>query len=75
LIEDETIFDIELNRTDYILKITKVKLIKIVNLLSLEAKSTLKVKFSYDNINYENKLMTEPEKRKDKISKIFKKMK
>lgn len=74
-IKNKTKIDIIINRNLYKIYLKGVIFKEITNLLSKSSMDKLIVKFIYDNIQYENCLLTKEEKRAIQIDRILKKVK
>jgi hypothetical protein len=75
LMNNNTIFELSINRNDYIISIKNVKFLKFVNLFDEESLNILKVKFKYNEIIYNNKLLSVSERRFLKLRKLMKNIK
>lgn len=70
VINDETLFDLEIHRTNYDIKIKDIKILAIQNLFSKESIGKINVKFTYTEYEYINTILSIEEKRNLKIKKI-----
>lgn len=68
-------FNIKLTRSGYEIEIKGVLLKCISNLLSKDSDTTLKIAFEYDELSYDNTLLSLEEKRAIKVNELMKNMK
>ena len=68
MIKKKETFNIKISRSGYEILISNARFTKIKNLIETSAKEYIKVEFEYDNIDYQNVLKTDIEKRSEKMN-------
>lgn len=68
-------FDMKIQRPSHTIVIKGVTLKGVTNILSREFNSTIKISFDYDDLVYDNTLMTIEEKRGKKVNELLKNIK
>ena len=68
-------FDIKLTRNGYEITIKGITFKKLTNMLSKDSDKVIKVSFDYDNLVYDNTLLSLEEKRSIKVNELMKNIK
>ena len=67
MIRKKVKFDFTLNRNGYILDVKGVEFVRIKNLIETSANQYIEVEFRYENMDYNNTLKSELDKRAEKL--------